>query len=69
MEVETAMEVDEAASAPSPSSKRLAVKNTIQTNFGDDYVFQIAAKYLISPFPLTLFHCFLFWWRPAWRSR
>ncbi|WOK98656.1 WD repeat-containing protein [Canna indica] len=46
MEVETAMEMDSAApvAGPSPSSKRLSVKNTIQTNFGDDYVFQIATK-------------------------
>lgn len=28
------------------SSKRFALKNAIQTNFGDDYVFQIVAKYV-----------------------
>lgn len=35
------------SSSPSPnsgiSSRRLGLKNSIQTNFGDDYVFQIAS--------------------------
>lgn len=30
----------------SSSSKRFALKNSIQTNFGDDYVFQIVPKYV-----------------------
>ncbi|KAJ6812430.1 WD repeat-containing protein 89-like protein isoform X1 [Iris pallida] len=40
-EMENAMEMD---SSSSSSSKRLGIKNTIQTNFGDDYVFQIASS-------------------------
>ena len=28
------------------SSKRFALKNSIQTNFGDDYVFQVVPKYV-----------------------
>ncbi|RWW65683.1 hypothetical protein BHE74_00026991, partial [Ensete ventricosum] len=45
LEVDAAMEDDAETAAPSSSSKRLALKNSIQTNFGDDYIFQIAAKY------------------------
>lgn len=55
MEVEPEVDMDVGESIPSSSvssfagvgtsSKRLAVKNTIQTNFGDDYVFQIASRY------------------------
>lgn len=46
---DTEMEIDEEASPslslkPSFSSSRFGLKNTIQTNFGDDYVFQIAPK-------------------------
>ncbi|KAK1278177.1 hypothetical protein QJS04_geneDACA007273 [Acorus gramineus] len=37
------MEEMETESSP-PSTKHLAIKNTIQTNFGDDYVFQIASR-------------------------
>lgn len=32
---------------PNTSSKRFGIKNSIQTNFGDDYVFQIVPKYLL----------------------
>ncbi|KAJ6338476.1 hypothetical protein OIU76_008031 [Salix suchowensis] len=38
MEEATAMEVEE------PKSKKFGLKNSIQTNFGNDYVFQIAPK-------------------------
>ncbi|KAL6978403.1 hypothetical protein U1Q18_020071 [Sarracenia purpurea var. burkii] len=41
------MEMDVEEADPTPSSrnfKRFGLKNTIQTNFGDDYVFQIVAK-------------------------
>ncbi|PSS14673.1 WD repeat-containing protein [Actinidia chinensis var. chinensis] len=39
------MEVEEAEPTPNPKhSKRFGLKNSIQTNFGDDYVFQIAPK-------------------------
>ncbi|KAM0933092.1 putative transcription factor WD40-like family [Dioscorea sansibarensis] len=45
--MEASMEVDmensAAASNSSPPSKRLGLKNTIHTNFGEDYVFQIAS--------------------------
>ncbi|TXG63446.1 hypothetical protein EZV62_010440 [Acer yangbiense] len=42
MEEETQMEVEE---SPSDNSiKRFGLKNCIQTNFGDDYVFQIVPK-------------------------
>ncbi|XP_042392517.1 WD repeat-containing protein GTS1-like isoform X1 [Zingiber officinale] len=54
MEVDTAMELDAEAAAPSPSSKRLSIRNTIQTNFGDDYIFQIAVNQEISNLALSL---------------
>ncbi|KAJ6307932.1 hypothetical protein OIU76_017671 [Salix suchowensis] len=38
MEEATAMEVEE------PKSKKFGLKNSIQTNFGNDYVFQIVPK-------------------------
>ena len=43
----TAMDVEEQQppSNPSSSSNRVGLKNSIQTNFGDDYVFQIVPKY------------------------
>ncbi|XP_073063353.1 WD repeat-containing protein GTS1 [Primulina eburnea] len=45
MEIEDVMEVEEETSATeSTLFKRHGLKNSIQTNFGDDYVFQIAAK-------------------------
>lgn len=40
----TEMEVEEQPLPNSNSIKRLGLKNSIQTNFGDDYVFQIVAK-------------------------
>ncbi|KAF7804846.1 WD repeat-containing protein GTS1 [Senna tora] len=44
MEETTAMDV-EAQPSPSPNSvKQFGLRNSIQTNFGDDYVFQIAPK-------------------------
>lgn len=55
------MELDAEAAAPLPSSKRLSVRNTIHSNFGDDYIFQIAAKYLLSSFstPFSIVFFFL----------
>ncbi|KAL0920177.1 hypothetical protein M5K25_009295 [Dendrobium thyrsiflorum] len=41
-------------SAASTSSKRLAIKNTIQTNFHEDYVFQIASSPEISTLAVSL---------------
>ncbi|KAJ7977554.1 WD repeat-containing protein 89-like protein [Quillaja saponaria] len=38
------MEVEEQAHPNPNSSKRFGLKNSIQTNFGDDYVFQIVPK-------------------------
>ncbi|XP_047327522.1 WD repeat-containing protein GTS1 [Impatiens glandulifera] len=39
------MDVEEAVTIPKPDSfKRCGLKSTIQTNFGDDYVFQITSK-------------------------
>ena len=51
MDADTAMEMEIGdGSLSHSSSKRLGIKNTIQTNFGDDYVFQIASRYLhLSP--------------------
>ncbi|XP_078440910.1 transducin/WD40 repeat-like superfamily protein isoform X2 [Wolffia australiana] len=46
MEIE--MEIEPVAAPPEPKlsspSKRLAVKHTLQTNFGDEYVFQISSR-------------------------
>lgn len=43
------MEVEEQKQPPVQSNhssiKRFGLKNSIQTNFGDDYVFQIVPKY------------------------
>ncbi|KAK1291245.1 hypothetical protein QJS10_CPB17g01319 [Acorus calamus] len=47
------MEEMETESSP-PSTKRLAIKNTIQTNFGDDYVFQIASSQETSALAVSL---------------
>lgn len=45
METNLIMDVEE---QPSPINlKRFGVKNAIQTNFGDDYVFQIIPKDLL----------------------
>lgn len=43
----TGMEVEE-DSTPTSSNhmlKRFGLKNSIQTNFGEDYVFQVAARF------------------------
>lgn len=38
-------------SSSNPNSfKRFGLKNSIQTNFGDDYVFQIVPRYATFPF-------------------
>ncbi|KAI4301400.1 hypothetical protein L6164_034683 [Bauhinia variegata] len=45
METSMAMDVEEPSSSPNPNTlKRFGLKNSIQTNFGDDYVFQIVPK-------------------------
>ncbi|KAJ0053130.1 hypothetical protein Pint_00987 [Pistacia integerrima] len=44
MEEGTEMEVEECVSQNGNSTKRFGLKNSIQTNFGDDYVFQIVPK-------------------------
>lgn len=44
MEVTEDMEVEQQPTPGSNSAKRFGIKNSIQTNFGDDYVFQIVAK-------------------------
>ncbi|XP_038981740.1 WD repeat-containing protein GTS1 isoform X1 [Phoenix dactylifera] len=55
MDADTAMdmEIGDGSSSYS-SSKRLGIKNTIQTNFGDDYVFQIASSQEISTLAVSL---------------
>ncbi|WVZ06385.1 hypothetical protein V8G54_019731 [Vigna mungo] len=52
------MDVEEQPSPNSTNVKRFGLKNSIQTNFGDDYVFQIVPKYVpsfSSPFKLVEF--------------
>ncbi|KAL6515985.1 hypothetical protein OROGR_019290 [Orobanche gracilis] len=45
MEIADEMEIEEEKSTPKPSNlKRFGINNAIQTNFGDDYVFQIVRK-------------------------
>ncbi|XP_041991851.1 WD repeat-containing protein GTS1-like [Salvia splendens] len=45
MEIAEEMEIEERISTPTRNNfKRFALKNAIQTNFGDDYVFEIVAK-------------------------
>lgn len=46
METSTAMDVEEQPSSSPINLKRFGLKNSIQTNFGDDYVFQIVPKYV-----------------------
>lgn len=51
---------DQPQPQPNPNSfKRFGLKNYIQTNFGDDYVFQIVPKYVSFIFILFLSY-FLF---------
>lgn len=50
---EMEMEVDvgsinEASPSSSKNLKKLGLKNAIQTNFGEDYVFQIASRYFFA---------------------
>lgn len=46
MEIAEEMEIEERIPTPNHSNfKRFGLKNSIQTNFGDDYVFEIVAKY------------------------
>lgn len=52
METITAMDVEEQPSPTPNNVNHFALKNSIQTNFGDDYVFQIIAKYVIFTFPV-----------------
>jgi hypothetical protein len=53
METIAAMDV-EAQPSPTPYNvKRFDLKNSIQTNFGDDYVFQIIPKYVLFTFFLS----------------
>jgi len=63
MEVEVELEAEEhspSSSNPSGSSfRRFGLKNSIQTNFGSDYVFEITPKCVISPTcprSISLFH-------------
>ncbi|KAK6120211.1 hypothetical protein DH2020_046117 [Rehmannia glutinosa] len=45
MEIAEEMEIEEEKPTPNPSTlNRCGLKNSIQTNFGDDYVFQIVRK-------------------------
>nr|CAD1834952.1 unnamed protein product [Ananas comosus var. bracteatus] len=53
MEVETEARTNTSLSSSSPL-KRLGLKNTIHTNFGDDYVFQIASSQEISTLAVSL---------------
>lgn len=57
MEPEMEMEMETTDANPSPSSsaaKRFGIKNSIQTNFGDDYVFQIASSQDASTLAVSL---------------
>lgn len=46
MEICEEMEVEGGNSVPNSNTfNRFGLKNSIQTNFGDDYVFQIVPKY------------------------
>lgn len=48
------MDVEEQRPFPIPNNvKRFGLKNSIQTNFGDDYVFQIIPKYVLFTFFLS----------------
>lgn len=48
------MDVEEQRPFPIPSNvKRFGLKNSIQTNFGEDYVFQIIPKYVLFTFFLS----------------
>ncbi|GFP85604.1 WD repeat-containing protein 89 homolog [Phtheirospermum japonicum] len=45
MEISEEMDIEEEKPSPNPNNlKRFGLKNSIQTNFGDDYVFQIIRK-------------------------
>lgn len=58
METSAAMDVEEQPSPNASDVKRFGLKNSIQTNFGDDYVFQIVpkyARYFNSPFKLWIY--------------
>ncbi|XP_072993405.1 WD repeat-containing protein GTS1 [Typha latifolia] len=54
MEEEMDMVVENFSSSSSSSPKRLGLRNAIQTNFGDDYVFQIASSQEISSLAVSL---------------
>lgn len=46
MEIAEEMEIEEEKTTPNQTNfKRFGLKNSIQTNFGEDYVFEIVAKY------------------------
>lgn len=57
MEIAEEMEIEEEKPTPNHSTlKRFGLKNSIQTNFGDDYVFQIVSKYnFLSNFVFCVF--------------
>ncbi|KAF8659611.1 hypothetical protein HU200_058365 [Digitaria exilis] len=55
----------DSASPNSVSSRRLGLKNSIQTNFGDDYVFQIASSQEISTLAVSLSTNALKFYSPA----
>ena len=46
MEDSTAMDVEEQPSPNPKNVKRFGLKNSIQTNFGEDYVFEIVQRYV-----------------------
>ncbi|XP_077226536.1 transducin/WD40 repeat-like superfamily protein [Tasmannia lanceolata] len=48
------MEEMDTEESKNPSFKRLSIKNTIQTNFGDEYVFQIASSEDLSTLGVSL---------------
>jgi hypothetical protein len=53
METIAAMDVEEQPSPTPNNVKRFGLKTSIQTNFGDDYVFQIIPKYVLFTFFLS----------------
>ncbi|KAI4974123.1 hypothetical protein ZWY2020_047403 [Hordeum vulgare] len=54
MEVEVEAEAASGSPVPGGSARRLGLRNSIQTNFGDDYVFQIASCQEISTLAVSL---------------
>ncbi|XP_048542975.1 uncharacterized protein LOC125521948 isoform X2 [Triticum urartu] len=73
VEAEVSLFAAETSGSPVPggvgsSTRRLGLKNSIQTNFGDDYVFQIASCQEISTLVVSLSTNTLKFYAPATRQ-